>query len=217
MDGMDRLIAEIEDEAREVARFTGRATLKADVLAAFRDTDRAAFMPEAPALAFENNAYPIGHGQTISQPFVVALMTDLLDLPPHARVLEVGTGSGYQAAVLARLAADVFSIERVAALSHRAAEVLATHGLGNVRLRVGDGAAGWPEAAPFDAIIVTAAGPDIPPPLIAQLGQPGRLVAPVGPPGSQDLIVLEKSGSGAVSRRKLLPVAFVPLVSGSSG
>ncbi|HET6183494.1 MAG TPA: protein-L-isoaspartate(D-aspartate) O-methyltransferase [Acetobacteraceae bacterium] len=215
MPSIEGLIAEIESEARLVGHTTGRPKLSDRVLDALRRTDRAAFMPQAAAHALQNTAYPIGHGQTISQPFVVALMTDLLDLKPMDRVLEVGTGSGYQAAILARLAADVFSIERIAALSREAGQALAAAGLGNVHLRIGDGAAGWPEEAPFDAIIVTAAGTEVPPPLLAQLRAPGRLVAPVGPAGAQDLLLVEKAADGAVHSRPVLPVAFVPLLGGT--
>ncbi len=208
-----QLIAEIVADARATAIWTGRAAFSPRVLDALRATDRAAFMlPADAARAHVNAAHPIGHGQTISQPFIVALMTDLLDLTPDAAVLEVGTGSGYQAAVLARLAGTVFSVETIAALSDRAGAALAAAGLRNVHLRVGDGAAGWPEEAPFDAIIVTAAALAIPPALIDQLAAPGRLVIPVGAPGTtQELRLITRDAAGAVSDRHVLDVSFVPL------
>jgi len=214
MDPIETLIARIEAEARATAPWTGRPVLSPRVLDALRATDRAAFMPaSAAAKAYADAPYPIGHGQTISQPFIVALMTDLLDLTPDSRVLEVGTGSGYQAAVLARLAREVFSIETIPALSRQAGEALARAGLRNVALRVGDGAAGWPEAAPFDAIIVTAAAAGVPPALLDQLASPGRMVVPVGPPGAeQELRLIARDAAGALSEQGVLAVRFVPLV-----
>ncbi|MBV8613424.1 MAG: protein-L-isoaspartate(D-aspartate) O-methyltransferase [Acetobacteraceae bacterium] len=214
MDPIETLIARIEAEARATAPWTGRPVLSPRVLDALRATDRAAFMPaSAAAKAYADAPYPIGHGQTISQPFIVALMTDLLDLTPDSRVLEVGTGSGYQAAVLARLAREVFSIETIPALSRQAGEALARAGLRNVALRVGDGAAGWPEAAPFDAIIVTAAAAGVPPALLDQLASPGRMVVPVGPPGAeQELRLIARDEAGAMGERGVLAVRFVPLV-----
>jgi protein-L-isoaspartate(D-aspartate) O-methyltransferase len=183
------------------------------VLAALRAVPRDRFVPEGRTVeAWCNRPLPIGHGQTISQPFIVAFMTDLLALRTGARVLEVGTGSGYQAAVLAELDADIYSVEVIPALAERAAAALAAAGYGAVHLRDGDGAAGWPEAAPFDAIIVTAAAPETPAALIAQLRQGGRMVVPVGAAGgSQTLTLIEKDAAGTVSSRGLLEVAFVPL------
>ena len=215
MSAVSRMIAEVEADAAETAHLTGRSVLGARVLKALRDVPRAAFMPEAPKAAYENRAHAIAHGQTISQPFIVALMTDLLDLVPDSRVLEIGTGSGYQTAVLAELAEQVWSVEVIEGLSQRAAKVLADLGYLNVNLRVGDGNAGWPEAAPFDAIIVTAAAPSIPPALVGQLAAPGRMVIPVGVPfGAQDLWLIEKDAAGVQARRRVMPVAFVPLVGG---
>jgi len=162
--------------------------------------------------AYDNGPLPIGSGQTISQPYIVALMTELLRLSPDAVVLEVGTGSAYQTAVLSRLADRVFSIEIVPELARSAAARLQALGIGNAEVRVGDGYHGWPEHAPFDGIIVTAAASDIPPPLVEQLRPGARLVIPVGNAfGGQELLLLEKAGDGAVSRRVVLPVAFVPL------
>lgn len=212
---IEELLATIEAQARSLARRTGRPRIEQPVLDAMRATDRALFMPPgAAAWAWANAPYPIGHGQTISQPFVVALMTDLLALTPAARVLEIGTGSGYQTAVLARLAREVFSIETIGDLSHQAGTALLASGVGNVRLRVGDGAAGWPDAAPFDAILVTAAAPAVPPALLAQLAAPGRLVVPVGPQGApQDLRLIERDEHSVLHERSVLDVSFVPLLS----
>jgi protein-L-isoaspartate(D-aspartate) O-methyltransferase len=214
MDAREQMIAEIVAEARETAYLTGRPMFQPRVLEAMRRVRREAFVPEAgEAGAYVNRPYPIGHGQTISQPYIVALMTDLLDLNEHSKVLEVGTGSGYQAAVLAELAEHVWSVEVVEALSQRAARVLATEGYTNVNLRVGNGSEGWPEEAPFDAIMVTAAAPEVPPKLVWQLRSPGRMVVPVGQAwGTQELWVIEKDAAGAENRRRVLPVAFVPLV-----
>ena len=163
--------------------------------------------------AYEDRPLPIGHEQTISQPFVVAYMTEALGVAPGMRVLEVGTGSGYQAAVLAELGADVYSIEIIAELSQKAAVVLAACGYGRVTLRVGDGYAGWVEKAPFDRIIVTAGADEVPPPLLAQLAPRGRLVMPVTEPGTgaQSIHVVDKAENGGFSTRRMLPVRFVPL------
>jgi protein-L-isoaspartate(D-aspartate) O-methyltransferase len=213
---MDRaaLIDEIVAETTETASQTGRATLSPQVLAAIAKVPRERFMRPGDAKAASLNlAMPIGHGQTISQPFVVALMTDLLDLAPGAKVLEIGTGSGYQAAVLAELTPAVFSIEVIPELAAQARNTLEACGY-RVALKLGDGNRGWPEAAPFDAIIVTAATPQIPPALIAQLKPGGRLILPLGEPSEgQILTVLEKQSDGATATRSILPVAFVRLVS----
>jgi len=166
--------------------------------------------------AYDNRPLPIGHGQTISQPFIVALMTELLDLAPGDSVLEIGTGSGYQAAVLAELAGTVCSIEVIPELASDAAKALAGEGYTNVILRTGDGGLGWPERAPFDAIIVTAAAPEIPPALVEQLRAGGRMMIPVGPRhGDQELVLLTRNAAGDVMQRSVLPVAFVPLTGGS--
>ncbi|HEY1933212.1 MAG TPA: protein-L-isoaspartate(D-aspartate) O-methyltransferase [Acetobacteraceae bacterium] len=212
----DALIAEIEAEAGETASWTGRDRFHPHVLAALRKVRRAAFVPQdSTARAYVNAPLPIGRGQTISQPFIVALMTDLLDLRPEDRVLEVGTGSGYQAAVLAELAGSVFSIEVVPELADTARQALAAEGYGRVALRVGDGALGWRQQAPFDAIIVTAAARDVPPALVEQLRPGGRMVIPVGAPhGDQELRLLCKDIDGTVRARTVLAVAFVPLTGG---
>ncbi len=188
------------------------------VLDAIARVPRHLFVP-APlrAEAERDRPLPIGHGQTISQPFVVAYMTEHLGLAGGERVLEVGTGSGYQTAVLALLAREVFSVEIVAELAERAREVLlGPMGLANVSLRVGDGSKGWEEEAPFDRILVTAAPAEIPPALVAQLAPGGRMVLPVGgDPEVQVLRLVERGNDGATTVRDLLPVRFVPLTHGA--
>jgi protein-L-isoaspartate(D-aspartate) O-methyltransferase len=191
-----------------------RGVRKREVLGVMRTVPRHLFVPpEMVSQAYRDHPLPIGHGQTISQPYIVAYMTELLDVNETHKVLEIGTGSGYQAAVLSLLAGSVASIEIVAPLGEQAARLLKEHGYTNVEVRIGNGYLGWPEKAPFDRIILTAAPPDIPKALIDQLKPGGKMVAPVGEgPFGQDLVVLEKSASGRVSRRKVLPVAFVPMV-----
>jgi len=213
VDPQERMIAAIEQDARETAEWTGRTTLDPRTLKAMRAVRREAFVPPAAAeRAYENRPQVIGHGQTISQPFIVALMTDLLELKPEHVVLEVGTGSGYQAAVLAKLARQVFSVEVINELAECARAALATEGFSNVAVQIGDGASGWSEHAPFDAIIVTAAAPAVPQALIDQLRGPGRMAIPVGAPHTeQELMLIEKDAAGAVNKRRVLPVAFVPL------
>jgi len=207
------LLYDLEQEARETARWTGREQFSPRVMAALRKVRREAFVPpDAVASAYVNAPLPIGHGQTISQPYIVALMTDLLDLRPEDRVLEVGTGSGYQAAVLAELTPSVFSIEVIPELATQAAQVLTAEGYGRIALRTGDGALGWPEQAPFDAIIVTAAARDVPKALLEQLRPGGRMAIPVGEPGGdQELLLLTKDADGKVEARRMISVAFVPL------
>jgi protein-L-isoaspartate(D-aspartate) O-methyltransferase len=210
------LIDQIALGIRETSHWTGRAALSPRVAAALAKVRREAFVtPGSERVAYENRPLPIGHGQTISQPFVVALMTELLDLQPDDIVLEIGTGSGYQTAVLAALANKVCSIEVIPELAASAARALVEQGCGNVELRTGDGRLGSPERAPFDAIIVTAAAPYVPPALIEQLRPGARMVAPVGPPhGEQELVLITKDAGAAVSSRSILPVAFVPLTGG---
>lgn len=208
------LLDEIENELRETARWTGRSSLSPRVKAALAETPREAFVDAgSAAVAYENRPLSIGHGQTISQPFIVAIMTELLDVRPEDRVLEIGTGSGYQTAVLARLAHHVFSIEVIPELAESAAAKLEGLGIANVTVDCRDGSEGWPEHAPFDRVIVTAAGAEIPPALIAQLVEGGRMVAPVGAtPTAQTLNVVTKDEDGRVQVTEGLPVAFVPLV-----
>lgn len=209
----ERMIAEIEQLVRETRRETGRETLDARVIAALRKVERHRFVPPGfVAQAYDNRPLAIGAGQTISQPYIVALMTDLLNVAPGDKVLEVGTGSGYQAAVLAEIVRAVFSIEIVEPLGREAARALAAAGYRNVQTRIGDGYVGWPDEAPFDGIIVTAAAPYAPQPLIDQLKNGGRLVIPLGEAqGAQSLFVIEKDARGTVTRRKVLDVRFVPL------
>jgi protein-L-isoaspartate(D-aspartate) O-methyltransferase len=182
-------------------------------MAAMQRVPRHEFVgPDMRRHAYINGPLPIGHGQTISQPYIVALMTDLADLHTGSRVLEVGTGSGYQAAVLAELGVEVYSVEIIPALARQAAERLEVLGYTNIHARLGDGYHGWPEQAPFDAILVTAAAREVPGPLIDQLRPGGKLVIPVGHPDfGQELLLLQKAEDGSVSRYEILPVAFVPL------
>jgi protein-L-isoaspartate(D-aspartate) O-methyltransferase len=183
------------------------------VLAAMRAVPRHLFVPAAVRrLAYRSEPVPIGHGQTISQPYIVAVMTHLLQVAPGQRILEVGTGSGYQAAVLAAMGAEVRSIEIVEPLAREAADRLRTLGYDKVIVRAGDGYAGWPEAAPFDRIIVTAGAPHLPQPLVDQLKPGGRMVIPIaaGRDG-EELILVTKDRRGRVRKRALLPVRFVPL------
>jgi protein-L-isoaspartate(D-aspartate) O-methyltransferase len=180
---------------------------------AMRDVPRHEFVPTSErSNAYLNRPLPIGYGQTISQPYVVALMTELAEISAGERVLEIGTGSGYQAAIVAQLGARVHTIEIVPQLGQSAAARLTRLGYTTVSVRVGDGYFGWPEAAPFDAILVTAAANHVPPPLIAQLAPGGRMVIPVGPPFVvQQLVLVTKEKDGSVRTRQLLPVRFVPL------
>jgi protein-L-isoaspartate(D-aspartate) O-methyltransferase len=208
-----RMLAEVELDMRETARSTGRERLDPRVLAALGKVPRHRFVPSHLAdRAYENRPLPIGHEQTISQPFIVALMTELIDPKPTDRVLEIGTGSGYQAAVLAELVGRVYTIEIVRPLGERAAELLKTLGYRNIEARIGDGYLGWPEAAPFDAVVVTAAPDHMPQPLIDQLAPGGRLIAPVGARGGiQQLQLLRKDAQGRAVTRSVLEVRFVPL------
>lgn len=211
--GVDTMMGDIEREVRLTRHLTGRGHFDPRVLAALREVPREQFVDEAMrAYAFDNGPLPIGHGQTISQPYIVALMTDLLDPEPGDVMLEIGTGSGYQSAVLARLVRQVYSVEVVEPLSRAAAARLAALGFHNVALRVADGYYGWPEHAPYDGIVVTAAAPAIPAPLVEQLKPGARMVIPVGGPYlHQSLMVVEKDSQGVVVTRDVLPVAFVPL------
>ena len=186
--------------------------LDQEVVEAMREVPRHEFVPEEERdRAYQDRPLPIGYGQTISQPFIVALMTDLLELEPGDKVLEIGTGSGYQAAVLSPLVEQVHTIEIVPELGKDAAGDLARVGYDNVETRIADGYYGWPEAAPFDGIVVTAAASHIPPPLVEQLKPGGRMVIPVGGPFSaQQLMLVEKQPDDSVTSRQLLPVQFVP-------
>lgn len=212
---IDALLAEIEAEMGLVADRLGKDRLDPRVVAALRAVPRHDFVPaDRRGDAYANRPLPIGFGQTISQPFIVAVMTDLLALEPDKRVLEIGTGCGYQTAILARLAGEVKSVEIVPELSAAAGGRLASHGIRNVELRVGDGRLGWPEHAPYDAIMVTAAASgEIPPALVDQLKPGGRMVVPMGASMlGQELVLLTKDAEDQVEKRGLFPVAFVPLV-----
>lgn len=214
MDDREALIEELVTETAETAEMTGRRALSPRLLAAIAKVPRDAFVPASQAaLAYVNSALPIGHGQTISQPFIVAIMTELLDLKPGDCVLEIGTGSGYQAAILAELVRAVYSVEVVPELAETAKRVLSEEGYHNVEIRVGDGARGWPEHAPYDAVMVTAAAETIPPALLEQLKPGGRIVIPLGIAYEpQRLLLIEKDKDGAIHQRDIFGVAFVPLV-----
>ena len=215
----ESMIAAIEAHARRAPAALEDGTLDPAVLDAMRQIPRDAFVPEeVKAFAYEDTPLPIGYSQTISQPFIVALMTDLLDVGDGDTVLEIGTGSGYQAAVLSPLVDRVHSIEIVPELGERAAAILEEQGLENVETRVGDGYYGWPQAAPFDGIIVTAAASQIPPPLVEQLAPGGRMVIPIGTPFSaQMLMLVEKQEDGSITTRHVLPVQFVPFTGAGGG
>jgi protein-L-isoaspartate(D-aspartate) O-methyltransferase len=206
-----RMVDTIEAHARSIGGGIGEKGLDARVLAVLGAIPRHEFVPgEASHLAYVDRPLVIGLGQTISQPFIVALMTQLLQVKPDDRVLEIGTGSGYQAAVLSRLAREVYSVEIVAELGRRAAQTLSRLGYANVTTRIGDGYQGWSEHAPYDGIMVTAAPDHIPPALIAQLKPGGRLVIPVGV-HFQDLMVIAKAADGTTTSTSIIPVRFVPL------
>jgi protein-L-isoaspartate(D-aspartate) O-methyltransferase len=186
----------------------------ASVLEAMRQVPRHLFVPRSlQRLAYADQPLPIGHGQTISQPYIVALMTEALEIKPGAKVLEIGTGSGYQAAVVSALTPRVFTMEIITALGNEARQRLQKLGYHTIRVRIGDGYFGWPEEAPFDGIIVTCAAGHIPPPLISQLREGGRMVIPVGGVYQiQRLMVVTKDNQGQVRTRELLPVRFVPMI-----
>jgi protein-L-isoaspartate(D-aspartate) O-methyltransferase len=210
------MVSTIEVIADEADGGATPTTLNASVLEAMRRAPRHAFVSaDMRELAYDNRPLPIGYGQTISQPYIVAVMTDLLRLAPRDRALEIGTGSGYQAAVLAELGHQVYTIEIVPALAEQAAKRLSDLGYDAVHVREGDGYFGWPEAAPFDAIVVTAAVPQIPPPLLQQLKPGGRMIIPIGAAFLvQQLMLIEKLADGTIRTEALLPVAFVPLTRG---
>ena len=211
---LQQMLDDIRYEARITRSYTGYSEFSAPVMTAMASVPRDEFVPpDMQRFAYANGPLSIGHGQTISQPYIVALMTELLEVDSEATVLEVGTGSGYQGAVLARLVKQVYSIEVVAALGSEARERLLAMGFHNIEVAVGDGYLGWPEHAPYDGIIVTAAAPYIPEPLVEQLKPGARLVIPLGQPFSgQELMLVKKDHAGAVHKRSILPVAFVPMV-----
>ena len=208
------MLEQIALHATYVSEQTGRASLDERVIAAIADVPRHEFVPaELRPLAYIDNPLPIGYGKTISQPFIVALMTDLLDVQSSDRVLEIGTGLGYQAAVLAGLASAVYSVEMIEELSQDAAARLGRLGYDNVTLRVSDGSFGWPDRAPFDKIIATAAPELIPPPLLNQLKPAGKMVIPAGMENAQQLLLLEKDAQGHVSTKDILRVRFSTMMS----
>ncbi len=208
------MLNEIEHEVEYTRNMIGRSVLDKRVMSAMKTVPRHVFVPSGVKdQAYYNGPLPIGHGQTISQPYIVALMTDLLEPKASDKVLEIGTGSGYQAAVLSQLVEQVYTLEVIEPLAQQAAERFKQLNYTNIECRVSDGYAGWPEKSPFDGIIVTAAAPIIPPPLIEQLKPGARLVIPVGQPYyHQDLVLVEKDDTGEVSIKDVLGVAFVPLV-----
>lgn len=207
------LIDKIEKDVRDTSFYINKTALDPKVIQALATVPRHEFVLKSQRrFAYLNRPLPIGHGQTISQPYIVALMTDLLKIKPGEKVLEVGTGSGYQAAILSKLADKVYSIEIIKELEKRASSVLKQQGYLNVLTRSADGYYGWQEYAPFDAIVVTAAASHVPPPLIKQLKPGGRMVIPVGSPFLvQQLILVEKDSKGKVKSKQILPVRFVPL------
>jgi protein-L-isoaspartate(D-aspartate) O-methyltransferase len=208
------MLQEIDATYADTRAETGLGAMSPRVRAAMGKVERHRLVPPAQAeRAYQNRPLPIGQGQTISQPYIVALSTDLIVPEPHHVVLEVGTGSGYQAAVLAEVVQRVFTIELLGALGREAQQRLGELGYHNVQFRIGDGYQGWPERAPYDAIVVTAAAPQVPPALVAQLKPGGRMVIPVGPAGgNQELLLVTKGADGGVREKRVLPVRFVPLV-----
>ena len=209
----DELIRKIKAQVKQLGTGDGGFTLDPKVLEAIRNVPREEFVPdtEKPE-AYANHPLPIGHGQTISQPLIVALMTHHLHLDPDHRVLEIGTGSGYQTAVLAKIVSRITTIETVKPLAETAKAILERQGYRHIHFIVGDGRYGAPEHAPFDRIIITAAAEALPEALIDQLAPAGRLVAPIGPKGRQEMILVLKSSSGKICKKVLFPCAFVPLV-----
>ena len=211
----ENMLATIRSEAKFTASYTGREQFSEQVMQAMLEVDRKAFVPaHYENLAYDNGPLPIGHGQTISQPYIVALMTDLLDLTAESKVLEIGTGSGYQAAILSHIAKQVYTIERVSVLAQAATQRLADLGYRNIEVRCDDGYYGWQDKAPFDAIIVTAAATHIPQSLVEQLKPSGRMIIPVGLQYMpQQLLLVTKDQNGETQTKFILDVAFVPLIS----
>lgn len=210
------MVAEISALARETQSETGQGLFSAQVMEAMGKVPRHLFVPlEVRHHAYRNRPLPIGYGQTISQPFLVAYMTELLKVNKDSKVLEVGAGSGYQAAVLGELVKEVYTIEIIKPLAERASETLKSNGYANIQVQVGDGYYGWKKHAPFDAIIVTAVASHVPPPLIQQLKRGGRMLIPLGSSFMpQHLVLVEKDMQDRVRTRELLPVRFVPLTGG---
>ena len=212
-----QMLADIEADVEYTRGLTGRDRLDKRVMTAMYEVHREEFVPkEQRRASFRDGALPVGYGQTISQPYIVALMTDLLELTENSIVLEIGTGTGYQAAILSQLASRVYSIERIPELAQSARQRLENLGYDNIEVRCSDGYQGWEEHAPFDGIIVTAAAASVPPALLQQLKPGGRMVIPVGLPGMhQELMLITRDDQGETETREILGVAFVPLVKGS--
>ncbi|MGZ5029821.1 MAG: protein-L-isoaspartate(D-aspartate) O-methyltransferase [Methylobacter sp.] len=217
MSNLQRMLDDIEMEVKLTRHLIGKNAFDDRVMAAMKEVPRHKFLPpNYRFLAYDNGPAPIGAGQTISQPYIVALMTDLLDTKPTDTILEIGTGSGYQAAILSKLVKQVYSLEIIEELATNARRQLKKLGYDNVEIKIGDGNFGWPEHAPFDGIIVTAAAPHIPRPLIDQLRVGARLVIPVGMPYQyQELMVIEKMANGKIETRSVLSVSFVPMIGGT--
>jgi len=213
----EQMIADIESGVALTRAMTGRNHLDSRVMEAVRRVPREEFVPaDLRRFAFRDGALPVGHGQTISQPYIVALMTDLLELTDTSIVLEIGTGTGYQAAILSLLVRQVYSIERIPELAQTAQQRLSEMGYENVETRCSDGYLGWPEKAPFDGIVVTAAAPEVPPALLEQLKPGGRMVIPIGLPYShQELMLVTRDPHGKTDTHDILGVAFVPMVEGT--
>lgn len=206
------MVQEILEDVKWTSKHTGKKEFDSKVIIAMEKVPRHQFVPEnIKSHAYENRPLPIGYGQTISQPYIVALMTDLLELKPGDRALEIGTGSGYQAAVLSELIKEVYTIEIIPQLGKQAHDRLKKLGYKNIQTKIGDGYYGWKEKGPFDAIVVTAAATHIPPDLLKQLKPGGKLVIPLGAPFStQQLILVKKDQKGNYKTRQILPVQFVP-------
>ena len=208
-----KMVKAIEADVRATSLHINKKSLDPRVMSVMGKVERHRFVPPSEqSWAYANRPLPIGHGQTISQPYIVALMTDLVSINPGDRVLEIGTGSGYQAAVLAEMGAEVFTIEIIEPLARQASNRLAELGYEQVKTRQGDGYYGWQEEEPFDAIVVTAAADHVPPPLIRQLKPGGVMIIPVGSRFLvQQLVLVTKDSSGSITTRQILPVRFVPL------
>jgi len=213
-----RMVAEVEAMYADTRTITGLPAMSSRVRTALGKVERHRLVPaDRRELAYRNHPLPIGSGQTISQPYIVALSTDLVAPEPHHVVLEVGTGSGYQAAILAEIVQKVYSIEIIEPLALTARKALSDLQYKNIEIRVGDGYKGWPEQAPFDGIVVTAAAPRVPEALVAQLKVGGRMVIPVGASGAiQELLLIVKTAPDRIERKSVLQVRFVPLVPGKS-
>ncbi len=211
-----QMVREIRQSVEDTTRYIGRSALNERVMSAMGTVPRHEFVPPSKqSSAYQNRPLPIGHGQTISQPYIVALMTDLVNLDEQDTVLEIGTGSGYQAAILSEVVNKVYTIEIVEALGLSAAKRLRKLGYNNIETRIGDGYYGWPEQGPFDAIVVTAASSHIPPPLVQQIKPGGIMLIPVGSQFQvQQLTLVRKDEKGGVITRQVLPVRFVPLTGG---